>query len=346
MIDDPVRIRDAAIERYRLRLLRPWRSAAGELRWREGWLLRIVDDDGSSSVGECAPLPEAGTESAEVAGKGLTGWRDRLPGMSLADLWKRLGEESSTPAVRCAVEAAAVGLAAKRLRQPVARLLNPQASPCVAVNAAVGVADEGLPRRVQAATEQGFQVLKVKLGLRDAAEELDFLRAAAAHMPATASFRLDANGAWNEETARSVLGDLADVPVESLEEPLAGADPECLRALADVSPCPLALDESLPRLLAEGAADDLPATRIVLKPMVLGGVRPCLHLARRAGRQVVVTTSLEAAPGRWLAAHLAAALDQGLSHGLDTGAWFEDDVGPGPVVESGVCRVFHPRRGL
>lgn len=341
MIDDPVRIRDATIEPYRLFLSQPWRSAAGELRWREGWLLRIVDDDGYTAVGECAPLAEAGTESADAAWTGLRAWRDRLPGQSLCDLWDRLDEESPTPAVRCALEAAAIGLAARRQGLPVARLLNPEASPCVAVNAAVGVADEGLSRRARAATQNGFRVLKVKLGLRDAREELDLLRSAAVGLPETASFRLDPNGAWEEDTARVVLNTLGDLPVESIEEPLAGADPEALRDLATLAPCPLALDESLPGFIAAGVCSQLPVQRIVLKPMVLGGVRPCLRLAQAAARQVVVTTTLEAAPGRWLVAHLAAALDQGLSHGLDTGAWLDDDLSPGPVVESGICRIFH-----
>ncbi len=340
MIEDPVRICTADIEPYRLTLRRPWRTAAGELRCRKGWLLRIVDADGEAAWGECAPLAEAGTESPEEAEDGLRAWRERLPGLSLAELWQFLDDERWTPAVRCALEAAVVNLAAKRHRLPVARLLNPDAHAQVSVNAAVGCADEGLPGRAREAAEQGFRVLKVKLGLLDGARELELLRAAAAGLPDTACFRLDPNGAWDERTARWFFARIADLPVESIEEPLAGADPVCLRDLASSAPCPLALDESLPRYVAAGAAEDLPVTRIVLKPTVLGGIRPCLRLAAAAGRQVVVTTTLEASPGRWIAAHLAAALDTGLSHGLDTGAWFEKDVAPGPVVESGVCRVF------
>jgi o-succinylbenzoate synthase len=335
MIEDRIRI-----EAYRLALRRPWRTAAGELHWREGWLLRIVDVEGVAAWGECAPLPEAGTESKAAARSGLMAWRDRLPGLSLTDLWQAVDEEPVTPAVRCALEAAVINLVAERRRLPVACLLNPQARGRIAVNAAVGCADDGLPLRAKEASDRGFRVLKVKLGLRDPQEELDLLRSAAAGLPATTSFRLDANGAWDEATARWVLAGLAGLPVESVEEPLAGADPDGLRELAKTAPCPLALDESLPRLATAGALADLPVARIVLKPMVLGGVRPCLRLAAATGRDAVVTTALEAAPGRWLAAHLAAAMDTGLSHGLDTGSWFDDDVAPGPVVESGVCQVF------
>jgi hypothetical protein len=73
--------------------------------------------------------------------------------------------------------------------------------------------------------------------------------------------------------------------------------------------------------------------------MVLGGLCPALGLAA-TGSELVVTTTVDAAPGRWMAAHLAAALDSGLAHGLDTGGWLAEDVGAGPVIDRGRCRLF------
>ena len=337
MIDDRTGIREAVVQPYRLPFRRPWRSAAGELGYREGWILRVVDAGGQTALGECAPLPGPGAASPEEAEGALRLWARRLPGLSLADAWRVLDEEPTPPAARCAVEAAILFLAARRRGLPPARLINPGARGQVLVNAAVGCADTGLAARVREAVAEGFRVQKVKVGVGNPDEELDLLRSAA---QAGTAFRLDANGAWDLDTARSFLAAAASLTVESIEEPLAGADPGHLRDLADSSPCPIALDESLPGFLAAGAATELPAARIVLKPMVLGGVRPCLRLAAAARREVVVTTSLEAAPGRWLAAHLAAALDSGLCHGLDTGRWFAEDLGPGPGVSGGTCRVF------
>jgi hypothetical protein len=65
---------------------------------------------------------------------------------------------------------------------------------------------------------------------------------------------------------------------------------------------------------------------------------PALRLARLAHEQsieVVVTTTLEAAPGRALAAQLAAATRSPLAHGLDTAAWLDGDIAQGPNVEGG-----------
>ncbi len=340
MIDDRVRIAETRIDPYRLGLLRPWRTARGELAHREGWVLRFMDEDGQTACGECAPMPEAGTESFDAAGAGLEAWCDRIRGLSLADVWRSVDEDEITPAVRCAVEAAAITLAARRRGLPVARLLNPEAGGKVAVNAAIGAADNTLIHRIREASQRGFRVLKVKVGVGDAGEELGLLQGVAARLPPEISFRLDANGAWDERVARSFLEGLAGLPVESVEEPLAGADPEGLLRLARVAPFPLALDESLPRLIADGWSTRLPAQRIVVKPMVLGGIRPAMRLARKSGRTVIVTTTLEAAPGRWIVAQLAAALDTGLCHGLDTGGWLAEDVSEGPTVESGICRVF------
>ena len=42
--------------RFRFALLQPLRTAAGELRERCGWLLRLDDDQGAVGWGEVAPL--------------------------------------------------------------------------------------------------------------------------------------------------------------------------------------------------------------------------------------------------------------------------------------------------
>ena len=51
---------------------------------REGWLV-VAGCAGSWGYGDCAPLPEAGTESLETAWRALSVWRDRLPGQSIPE---------------------------------------------------------------------------------------------------------------------------------------------------------------------------------------------------------------------------------------------------------------------
>jgi L-alanine-DL-glutamate epimerase-like enolase superfamily enzyme len=65
---------------------------------------------------------------------------------------------------------------------------------------------------------------------------------------------------------------------------------------------------------------------------------PALSLARRAaaaGMQCVVTSSIDSACGVLAAAHLAAALDNGLAHGLATSSWLTADTGTPPTITNG-----------
>lgn len=333
---------------YSLPLATPWRTARGELTRRSGWLLQIRDADGVTGLGECAPLPAAGTEPTGPALAALEGWRASVRGRTPDAVLETLGAMRGTPAARCAIECALLDLLARRAAQPLRCRLAPGSLATVAVNANVGAADPALAARCAAAVAAGFKVLKLKLGVYDQAAELDALRQAAASIPPGVGLRLDANGAWEVSAARDWLAALAGLPVESVEEPLSLADSGHLHALQRDAPFPLALDESAAVMLEESAVDAWPVGRVVIKPAVHGGALPALAMAGRfaaAGVEVVVTTTLEAAPGRWLCAHVAAACGSSVPHGLDTGRWLGEDLGEGPPVIDGVCRLGH-RSGL
>ena len=339
MIDDPVRIVEADVQPFCLRLSRPWQSARGVLHRREGWLIRLVDAEGISGMGECGPMPEAGTESAARAGRSLGEWSSRLPGRTVAQAWEDLESDGPGPAARCALESALLTIGARRKGLPIARLLNPAAPSVVQVSGNIGIADDGLSERAANAVRRGFGILKVKLGIGEPRQERRDLRRLLEDLPEGILLRLDANGAWDAGTAADWLDCLAGMPVESLEEPVSDPDPAVLETLQARASFALALDESLPKFISRGLTSRLPVRRLVVKPMVLGGLCPALGLAA-TGSELVVTTTVDAAPGRWMAAHLAAALDSGLAHGLDTGGWLAEDVGSGPVIDRGRCRLF------
>ena len=80
-----VRLEAIGIRPYALPLRQPWTSAHGTRTERRGWLLQ-VQAAGVRGYGDCAPLPEAGTEAEAVAEVALRLWQSRLPGQSLAAL--------------------------------------------------------------------------------------------------------------------------------------------------------------------------------------------------------------------------------------------------------------------
>lgn len=332
------RIAQARLLPYRLPLVRPWVTGRGAWSERCGMLVRLEDEEGRHGYGDCAPWSEFGTEDAAVSYEQLQRLAEECVGRELEQVLRDTAQWRETPAARCTVEAAVLDLESRRLGRPLADWLNPDAAREVAVNAALGALDGGLFERAEAAMGAGFRVLKVKLAAADPGETLARLRELNGGLVPGASLRLDVNGLWDPETALRMVTALAALRVESVEEPLAAWDPPLLRRLQEVAPFPVALDESLAGRDLEALLAECTVSRLVLKPMALGGIRRCLEVARRAygeGRDVVVTTTVDSGVGIRAALHLAAALPGAGVHGLATRAWLRADVGPAPLLQNG-----------
>jgi len=191
-----------------------------------------------------------------------------------------------------------------------------------------------LAREAGRAAADGFGTLKLKVGMYD-----DYARAAGGARRGRTQVRLrvDANGAWDATAAMRKLRELAPLGIELCEQPTAD-----LRGL-EASPVPVAADEMMATDL-EGALKR--ARIVVLKPMLLGGLRSALRIARRAhelGLRIVVTTSLESVVGRAGAAHLAAAvlaLGSQPAAGIATGRLIAEDADEDPFApDRGVVRI-------
>ncbi|MEA3641137.1 MAG: enolase C-terminal domain-like protein [Lamprobacter sp.] len=396
---------------YRLPLRQPWRSAHGLRREREGWLVH-AHGQGCCGYGDCAPLPEAGTETSIAAAKRLSTWlRDH--GQSALETQLALLEQgipSPTPAADAALETALLDLSARLhgltlcehlvsqhlvseqgvergcdrepfpdlhaerdsglkqapIREPDLKsnrgleqkqeqkqeqeqeqeqALEPGLE--IELNAALGAVVELQPERLGRALAVGFRVLKVKVGLAPIDRELEAIQNLCARLPADVRLRLDANRAWTLATTGKLIDALRPIAdqIDCLEEPCAEATDTQLRALQAQTPFALALDESLPARGWPLDPEQLPLRRLVLKPGVIGGLRPTLALAwqaQAAGLEVVITSLIESAAGLWSSAQLAAATGSTLAHGLATAGWLAADVGPAPVIQDG--RIQLPTR--
>lgn len=331
-----MRIARARIHPYALTLRRPWRSARGMIAERQGLLVELTATGGLRGYGDSAPLPEAGSENLPTADAWLQGELSRLPGATPEQALARLPPPSNCPAARCGLETALLDLQARQRGLPLARLLNPSSRLRIPVNASLGALDESVAERAAEARAAGYGVMKVKLGVYPHRQELARLQRLAELVPDHGGLRLDANRAWSESECRHWLPALADLPVESLEEPLRTPDPRLLADLQAAVNFSLALDESLPELGLSTVLANPPVRRLVLKPMMQGGLLPCLQAARRAPHlEWVVTTSVDSAAGTWATAQLAAALGSPLAQGLATSDWLGSDLGPAPPIDSG-----------
>lgn len=310
--------------------------------------MRLESDSGLTGFGDCAPLAEAGSETPASALECLQFQLPQLRGGKLHEILACL-EAWHTPAARCALETALLDLAAQQAGVPLAHYLNPYAPLSAKVNAALGSLDGKVPERARVALEAGFSVLKLKVGLNAPEIELAALHRLKEALPPDAVLRLDANGAWSRDQAQRFIEGLAGLPVESMEEPLAQPNIVGLRFLQTLAPFPLAVDESLALLGADALLASAAVRRLVLKPMVQGGVQPAYALARRAveaGVECVATGTVDSAAGVAAATHLAAALDNDLAHGVATASWLTRDVGKPPHLNKGRACLDNALNGL
>ncbi|MFZ5556105.1 MAG: mandelate racemase/muconate lactonizing enzyme family protein [Pseudomonadota bacterium] len=333
---------------YTLTLKRPWYGARARMDARAGWLVAVADAAGRIGYGDCSPSPSASHDLRRNAESALARLADALSGVDVAHALERTAAVADVPApARCALETALLDLRAQVQGVALARMLNAGAAASVRVNASLGRLDNDIAIRAEAAVLQGYTVMKVKVGVFDAGEEVKRLTRLAAALPGDVRLRLDANRAWRAEGAQRFIAGAAALPVEALEEPLDDPVPEAFMRLQGEAPFPLALDESLPHWLSAHPEAALAVRRWVLKPMRWGGARRCLTLAAgaaKAGIDVVVTTTVDSAAGSWLAVHVAAAVNNGLAHGLGTSEWLAEDLGSAPAPENGMVAV--PPLGL
>lgn len=202
----------------------------------------------------------------------------------------------------------------------------------IPVNATVPAVGTDEARRIVAAS--GCATVKVKVAEPGQAEADDLARVEAVRdaLGPKGRIRIDANGAWDVDTAARMLRLLRRFDLEYAEQPVATLEEMArLRRMVDV---PLAADESVrtaedPLRVAGLEAADI----VVLKVQPLGGVRAALRVAEAAGLPVVVSSAIETSVGLRAGVALAAALPElPYACGLGTQWMLAGDVVRAPLV--------------
>jgi L-alanine-DL-glutamate epimerase-like enolase superfamily enzyme len=202
---------------------------------------------------------------------------------------------------------------------------------------------DALVSEARARTHENFDTLKIKVGALSAEQDSNRLNAVRAAVGPNVRIRVDGNGTWSEDEARTRLEAFAAARLEYVEQPVPATNFESLRKLRSLAR--IAADESIG---VPGARDGLfggkrPAVDVlVFKLPVVGGLlraRRYAALAWQLGVEVVVTSAMDGAVSRAGAAHLACTLPiEGPAHGLATGHILESDEG-GYAISHGLCHL-------
>jgi len=334
------------IEPVSLPLSSPLSTAAGTIDRRDGFLVVLEDPPG---IGEAMPLP-GWTESLEACRDALetakSVSRERGVDAALDEL-----EAAETPAAQHGLDLAIADRRAREAGQSLARYLARSPAESVPVNATVGDATpEETADRARTAVDAGFGTIKLKAGARSIGDDVSRVRAVRAAIGPGPAIRVDANAAWSREAARRAIDELASLDVSYVEQPLPSADLDGHASLRGRG-VEIALDESIrEQTLADITAAEA-ADVLVLKPMVVGGIRQVRSLAIEAntrGIDPVLTTTIDGVVARTAAVHLAASLTIERACGLATADRLAEDIAtdPAPVTDGRMCVPAGPGIGV
>lgn len=308
---------------YALPFREPYVTARGRLDRREMALLRVRSDDGLVGLGEAVPLALRGGAVLSQVVEELEGLgeRDSLDEGTLRDSATSL----SAPA-RCAALTALLDL---RGRTAAAEGSTVSAeSEAVECNATL-VAGE--PQAVAAEAkrwaEDGFSTFKLKLGTGDDFGQVLAVREA---VGPRARIRIDANAAWDVETAKQMLKALEPLEVELAEQPVATLEEAA--EVATWTSIPIAGDESIEsRGDAERALTMSACALTGVKLSKVGGPEAAIEIAEVL--PTYLSSALDGPVGIAAAAQVAQTLREvagadgpRLAHGLATQRLFSSTI--------------------
>jgi o-succinylbenzoate synthase len=315
-----VRISSAEVIPFALPFRESYVTARGRLEQREMVLLRVRSEDGLVGLGEAVPLSLRGGANLTqvVAELEALGDLDALDEATLSGDALAL-----SPPARCAALTALLDLRGRASAND-GTFGTGYPVQCNATLAA------GEPDAVAAGAlrwaEAGFSTFKLKLG---AGDDMGQVRAVREAVGPEARIRVDANAAWDVDTAKRVLTEIEPLDVELAEQPVAS-----LGELAEVGAAtsiPIAGDESI-----ESRADAEEAVRAGacdfagVKLSKVGGPEAAIEIAEVM--PTYVSSALDGPVGIAAAAQVAQTLDAAsgdgpsLAHGLATGRLFASTI--------------------
>ena len=318
----------ARYQKYELHFKQPAGTSRGVLKTRTVWYL-FLEEDGVTGLGECAPLPGLSIETPEQVEEQMEGIvNDPELFINNTSLLQDL------PSLRFALETALLDLknSGKRELFPSAFTSGEAGIP---INGLIWMGQiENMQRQIEEKLAAGFRCIKLKIGAKDFEQELALLKALRNRFSIDQIvIRVDANGAFNTDSAPAKLKRLADLQLHSIEQPIRTGQWQQMAELCKTTALPIALDEELIGINRREEKIQLLATIrpqfLVLKPSLHGGISGCdewIELANERSIGWWITSYLESNIGLNTIAQWAFTKDSKMHQGLGTGQLFTNNI--------------------
>lgn len=301
----------------RIPLARPYHLSKtyGTLTHSDAALLRLTLADGTEGWGEADPGGiNFDGETIDTVMRGLREHTAGLPGRDLGQQLRDGDQQGAHGAVAAAIDVACHDALARSRGIPVCELLGGRRRDAIDVlwPTSSGSAADDLDV-IAEFNPRGFDTYMLKMG--DRAVDDDIARAAevTARLPAGVRVMVDANQGWQRDEALRFAIETRDLPLILIEQPVAAADLDGLRAVREVAACPLSVDESVQRradvgaILQAGAADVFSVK--ISKNGGLAASRAIAAEVAAAGKWVLMNSMIELGITQAASLQLGCTLD-------------------------------------
>lgn len=338
-------------------LIKPFKTALRTVTVAETVIVKITTRDGAVGWGEAPPTHViTGDSLASILFAINSVFTPQLIGEDLrhaerifSKLHRSLVGNSSAKA---AVDMALHDLLGKLVNQPLVELLGGYRSEIetdftVSVNGPEEMAEDA-----KRYIENGFNVLKVKVGIDEIQKDTERIRAIRQVVDPNVLIRLDANQGWSTREAVRAIRTMEDegLNIELIEQPIKAHDIDGLKYVTDHVDTPIMADESVfspndaLRVLQLRAAD-----LINIKLMKAGGIyqaKKINTLAESFGVQCMVGSMIETKLGITAAAHFAASQPNITRFDFDAPLMLSENIVKGGIIYQGRTIRFSDAPGL
>ena len=320
----------ATFFKHTLHFITPGKTSRNTLLKKDSWFL-VLKKGSNYGIGECSIVRGLSLDNSDEI--------DLILSQVCEDIsrGKQLNNKNYHlfPAIKFAIETAF-----KSLKNPTSpfQLFNSDfanSKKGIKVNGLIWMGEIAfMKKQIKSKLDNGFNCLKLKVGSLEFESEINLLKNLRKEFSKKdLEIRLDANGAFSNQTALEKLKRLSDFSIHSIEQPIKPKQFIEMAKICELSPLPIALDEELIGVNLsserEKLLDTIKPDFLILKPSLLGGFMDSnewIYLAEKRNIKWWATSALESNVGLNAIAQWVSTKENSLRQGLGTGMLFSNNI--------------------
>lgn len=319
-------MKTATFNQYILNFKQPSGTSRGVLNTKETYFIEISEDD-KKGVGECALFRGLSFDDDEDYEETLD-WACKNINLSLEELQEEL---INHPSIIFGIEQALANLNQEK------DIYFPsdftEGKDFIKINGLIWMGNaEFMQSQIEEKLKNNFTCIKLKIGVDWDTEKEIIKSIRKKFRKDQIELRVDANGAFFQEQAKTVLEELAELEIHSIEQPIQAGNWKAMAELCAGTPTPIALDEELIGVLNIESKKDLlkeiKPQYIILKPSLVGGFSGSdewIDLAEKNNINWWITSALESNIGLNAIAQYTYTKKNPMPQGLGTGSLFTNN---------------------